>query len=366
MFYLWWRLRQEDRRRVWPLYGWYSGMMTCGSCVGVIVWMRRMMYLVETSRANQIKQTEEPAQFTSLKGLAYSFNPSYHVTYSIELMCMCAAKLMVLDRMSVFAVSEDAHMQKRWATVGQVVMAAVVLGNAVGLAANAAAAVYYQNAAQAMNTASAYYAANNTKDAANSVLLSQEEVQRAGSFVSVQRFSEVTVLLLIVVTFVVVGSLCVRRFRATLATIDEAARTSVGLARWMMMYKAAATGRALRLQMLGTTGFIFVTFLLRSVFSTMLAFAFQLRDADKVCQGGIINRCNASCHNVYTHIAQWMSYTPEFQLMIVLISSPVAQLVALWGMTTKSMLQLVNVIKRDAEMSLETMEPMEEGDLPMS
>jgi len=55
-------------------------------------------------------------------------------------------------------------MQKLWAAAGRVVMAAVVLGNAVGLAANAAAAVHYQKAAEAMSTASAYYAANNTKD----------------------------------------------------------------------------------------------------------------------------------------------------------------------------------------------------------
>jgi hypothetical protein len=45
-------------------------------------------------------------------------------------------------------------------------MAAVLLGNAVGLAASAAAAVHYQKAAQAESTASAYYAANHTKDGA--------------------------------------------------------------------------------------------------------------------------------------------------------------------------------------------------------
>ncbi len=41
-------------------------------------------------------------------------------------------------------------------------------------------------------------------------------------------------------------------------------------------------------------------------------------------------------------MAQWMGYTPEFQLMIVLISSPVTLLVALWGMTPKATLQLIN------------------------
>jgi hypothetical protein len=36
-----------------------------------------------------------------------------------------------------------------------------------------------------------------------------------------------------------------------------------------------------------------------------------------------------------------MSRTPEFQLIIVLISSPLSLIVALWGMTTRQMLQLL-------------------------
>jgi hypothetical protein len=35
----------------------------------------------------------------------------------------------------------------------------------------------------------------------------------------------------------------------------------------------------------------------------------------------------------------WMFYTPIFQLMTVLISSPLALLVTLWGMTSKSLFQ---------------------------
>jgi hypothetical protein len=39
-------------------------------------------------------------------------------------------------------------------------------------------------------------------------------------------------------------------------------------------------------------------------------------------------------------------YTPEFQVVIVLISSPVALLVALWGMTSKATLQLLKSSKQ--------------------
>jgi hypothetical protein len=249
---------------------------------------------------------------------------------------MCAAQLMVLDRMMVFAAPQDAGMQKRWAAAGRVVMAAVVLGNAVGLAANAAAAVHFQKAAQASGTASAYYAANNTKDGDRFASLSQEEVQRGGSIASVQSFCEVAVLLLIVVAFAVVGVLSARRVSARLLGVDAASA-------------AAATGRALRRRMLlGTTAFVFVTFVLRAAFSTMFAVAFQLRDTiTKSCPGV----CD-ECHNAYFLITQWMGYTPEFQVLIVLVSSPLALLVALWGMTSKATLQLMKASGQESILPL--------------
>jgi hypothetical protein len=262
---------------------------------------------------------------------------------------MCAVKLMVLDRMMVFAAQPGAGMPKLWAAAGRAVMAAAVLGNAVGLAANAAAAVHAQKAAQAYSTASAYYAANNTKVGYEFVLLSRHEVQLAGSISSVQRFAEVAVLLLIVVAFAVVVALCARILFTRVKPIGVDAGYDAFI---------STVGRTLRRQMLGTTGFIFVTFLLRSVYSTMLAVAFQLRDSDKDCPEGKTS-CDA-CYNEYTHIANWMYHTPEFQQAIILISSPVAQLVALWGMTTKSTLHLMTTSKRDKTLAVTLMQARRE------
>jgi hypothetical protein len=42
-----------------------------------------------------------------------------------------------------------------------------------------------------------------------------------------------------------------------------------------------------------------------------------------------------------------MEYSPEFQVTIILISSPLALLVALWGMTSKQTLQLVKSRQRE-------------------
>ena len=39
-------MEEEDRGRVWRLYGWFTALMTCGSCFGAVAWAARMMGLV--------------------------------------------------------------------------------------------------------------------------------------------------------------------------------------------------------------------------------------------------------------------------------------------------------------------------------
>ena len=130
MLFRWRRMDEEGRLRAWRLYGWFSGLTTCGSCFGAVAWAARMMYLV-----NAFKATDSAtyAEKLSVNALSYSWNSAFLVTYAIEFLCMCAAKLMVLDRMTVFAAPQGTRLQTRWAAAGRVVMAAVVLGNAVGL-----------------------------------------------------------------------------------------------------------------------------------------------------------------------------------------------------------------------------------------
>ena len=328
MFYRWWCIAEDDRGRVWRLYGWYTALMACSSCFGIVAWSSKMTALATGFTANSYKDL---AQIFSTLVLTYSLNAAFNVTYAIEFMCLSAAELMVLDRMFQFFLHSssptDAAARKRWVAAARVLMVAVVLGNAVGLVANIASAVQYQKASAAASAASASYASSSTKDGDAFRSLSRDELQRAGSFLSVQLFCELAVLLLTVVAFVVVAGLCARRVDSSLLGVGAASQ-------------AAVAGRALQLRVLGTTAFVFVAFLLRSVFATINAVAFQLRDINTAssCPLGM---CDTSCFNVYTLIARWMNYTPEFQSMVVLISSPLALLVALWGMTNESALQLM-------------------------
>lgn len=66
----------------------------------------------------------------------------------------------------------------------------------------------------------------------------------------------------------------------------------------------------------------------------MFAVGEHFQNGDPACQGAS-RFCDAECFNVFTLIWQWMVYTPEFFMTSVTVSSPVALLAALWGMTPR-------------------------------
>jgi hypothetical protein len=137
-------------------------------------------------------------------------------------MLLSVAKLMVLERMSTYGAQQGEVMRRRLIFGGRVVLTVVFLGNSVGLAASAAAAVYLQKSSAASSTASAYFAANNTEVALQYLTSAMEQNRFAASIVSVQRFCEVLVLLLIITAFVVVAIICVARLNSALALLNTA------------------------------------------------------------------------------------------------------------------------------------------------
>jgi hypothetical protein len=342
MFYMWRRLDEQDRQRVWPLYGWFSGLMLCGSCIGAVTWAVAITTRFNSINGNHAISNGNNVQAYSSFALSSSWGAVFAVSYAIEFLCLSAAKLMVLDRMFHFATSQGDGKPQRWAAGGRIVMAVVLLGNAVGLAANVAVAVYLLKASEAISAASANYVSNNVNVAMELEQSARENTQLAGRIASVQSFCEVAVLLFIVAAFVVVGVLCARRVSSALSILDTAGPETA--ARGSVTEAAKALGRQMRQEVVVTSAFVFVAFVLRSVIWSMLAFARQFQDTANVCPG--LSVCDSSCYNEFSHIVEWANYTPEFLPMAVLISSPLALLVALWGMTPKRTLQLMKSSKR--------------------
>ena len=166
---------------------------------------------------------------------------------------------------------------------------------------------------------------------------------------SFQNFAEVVVLLLIILAFVLVSVSSAQIIKNALLKLTNA-KSSIQLegaagddAR-NLVDAASAAGRQLRRKVVGTLVVVFSTFVLRAISSTMLALADALQDVGKNCSE---NLCD-ECFNVYapplpaqfrlkicryTHIRTFIVYSPAFSLLVILISSPLTLLVALWGAT---------------------------------
>jgi len=261
-----------------------------------------------------------PVQVQSLNAQTQYWGAAFYVTYAMEFLCLSVSKLLVLHRMADFAAAKGDGMSRRLAVGGRVVMAVVVVGNVVGLCGNVAAAVYSKEVGDLLIAASAAFAANNSDAGDKLYNLAGQKGSVASEVGSVQSFCEVAVLLIIILAFAVVGIACARRVSSALRDMNDA---------------HGAAGRQLQRQIVGTAAFVFVTFLLRAVFSTINALANALQTISLGCT----NNRDLSCYNVWEIIQYWLEFTPEFQLSVVLISSPLALLVALWGMTSKRALQ---------------------------
>jgi hypothetical protein len=208
-------LEEADRQRVWVLYGWFTGLMCVGSVFGAVTWAAWMQYLVSNAIVTLSPGLSMLAQ-TTFYVQNTRWGSVFFVTYAIEFLCLSVAKLLVLHRMADFAAPKGDCMSRRLAVAGRAVMAAVVVGNVVGLCANVAAAVYWAAAADSFSGAADAFASNNT-DAANSLFSrGNQKVQIGSDADSAQNFCEAVVLLIIILAFAVVGLAGDRRLSSAL------------------------------------------------------------------------------------------------------------------------------------------------------
>ena len=326
MFWRWWRMEKNDRPRVWLLYGWFSGLQHLGSVCGAVAWGAWMQFRVDIYISGAA--TDRSVKISTFAQSQY-WRAAFFVTYALEFLCLSVAKLLVLDRMADFAAAKGDDLSRRLAFGGRGVMAAVVVGHVVGLCGNVAAAVYFKESGDLYSAAAAALATNSTDTGNHFFNLAIQKNQLASAAASVQQFCEVAVLLIIILAFAIVGISGARRVNSALRDMNDA---------------QGATVRKLRLQIVGTTAFVFVTFLLRAVFSIMNALADALQNNSATCPSHFI--CDPTCYNLHALMQNWLQFTPEFQLIIELISSPLALLVALWGMTSDRALQLMSSSRR--------------------
>lgn len=334
MLLLWLRLDDESRKRVWRLYGWFSGLICFGGCCGAIAWTAWMQYLVFVYQNPTVVDTRlvllsgkplsEKIADTDINAKMTRMYSIYPVPYSLEFFCMSMAKLLVLDRMVHVALPRAFVTSQRCVAAGRLVVGLVIAGNAIYIAATVVTAIYFKRSSDQLVSdvsASPSLFFNSSEYA----LPSLQSISIGTVSLSVGEFCEVTIRLLIIAVFGVVGTLCARRMRSALLNMPEDASEQLRV-----------EFNSVRRKILVTVSIVFLTFLLSAVCTAMFAFANALNNRSSLTCANNFFDCN-----LYFYMQTWMIYTPEFAVMSDFISSPLTMLITLWGMTSNRSLQLM-------------------------
>ena len=288
---------------------------------------------------SQAQQKYTPAELASLAAYAQSYNSVFVVLYSVEFLCLSMVKLTVLDRMQDFcAPQDDLRRRERWVKASRAVMVLVVVGGVVGISGNIVSAVYKLQSADFATSAASAADKGNVFEVISLIQQCTDRGDLAVKIESIQGFSEISVLVLLIATFIAVGVMCARRVDSSLASMTSG---------------AGATAKHLRRQIVVTVAVVFVTFFLRATYTTMLAISSAFQNGRHLCSHvcSLEEEVDTCPHpyNMYTLMYLYLTYSPEFQIVVVLISSPLALLVALWGMTSDHTLEAMRRNKKQSQ-----------------
>ncbi len=164
-----------------------------------------------------------------------------------------------------------------------------------------------------------------------------DTLSRGFTFAGYGSICEGCSLFIMLVSFVVAGALCIRRF------YSGATNNST---------QAGRRNNKVRRQIIATVSTVFLTFLIRAVYAAALAasrqggnvFSTSLSLGSKEAYQ---SKCDSNKYKDVSYVCRpclglgllvqiWLYLCPAFPFTVFLLSSPVTILVALWGMTTDS------------------------------
>ena len=332
----------------WRQLGLFSGMVCVGSVAGAVAWGVNMQALV---------LFYEPAvsrrQRYTLVASAYRLETVFLIFYSFEFLCLIMCKIMLLGRLATNAaqssqadVTEMSGVRRRWLTVSgralpkvyRVTAGAVVVGGVVGMVADSVAGAYEVQLAGLLDQAAAAcdFAGNDTNSSLALLNAANAISTKAGTAVSVQSSSEALTLLLVSIAFFVIVSWSVALFRM-LERVAARMLVSVNNSRGMPPSEADAARTVAdtmqtaaveqRRRLTASCVIVLITFPARAAFDLLQAYASFNDPFNPAC-----GPCEP-CQSTQVLIAAWLSFTPEFQPIVVAVSTPSTLTMSLWLLT---------------------------------
>jgi hypothetical protein len=366
----WKKMTLEAKRHGWLLRGWFHGISCIGGIAGAIMFSARIVLLTKFYTGRKMDLISEPTPSEKQLVLALRRDSAHaaavvSIFLPLDLAFVIIAQLLVLHRLQSFAI--DASQRRVWDAAGRVFLAAVILVSIVGFCSNIVSAYHYNASALFNNGAMVEWAANNSASGVKKEFQAYISIGTAARIGSVQRFCEVLLVLSVILAFCIVGIKSSAVMSSALRTLFTAKKklemvrlnlsnansnpmsahsnvdefSAHAMVSQEQISNAAEQGQQLQRKVFWTVSFVFSTVIVRSVLNLMYAFSQAFQDGENPCS---FNPCN-QCRNVYSHIDYWIVYSPVFFSVVMLISSPLALLVALWGMSNVKVLEQMTSAK---------------------
>jgi len=327
-FVQWKRLDASDQDAIWHLFGVFTFALFVGSVCGVVTWSLYLtldVLYIDALSLGANNDAKDLGKSSAELGASYTLYAAHLVFKSLAFMFVSVTKLMVLDRMTQFAMKRAQEaLVRRMGTVQRAVLCIVLVVNAVAVAASLASTPYFSLAAGADASAATAFSSNQTEAGASLRLEARRHASVGNTCVAVAQVCFVICLLVIMTAFVGAGVFVAVRIRHFLAGVGLGQSAS-----------AARSARYLLLQTCITVAVVFVTFLIRTAFEMVLTLAnfYNLNISCGICD---------SCQSVYYLMRVWTDAIPEVNAIIIALAEPLTLLVALWGMTSERGAQLLN------------------------
>jgi hypothetical protein len=225
---MWWLrwARRGASDKMWPLLGWFSGLMCVGCVAGCVAWGAATQS--NTRFFKLLEPGTKRVQFYTLDASYNRWLTVFYIFNGLEFICLIIPKLLLLGRLGSNAlrsmrdeVPEMGSMRTTWLRgralpmLYKVFAAAVALCSAVGMAAYAAGGAYNsQISALDDAAAAACDPLGNDTNSSKAFIPAQDDADtHRYDCLAVQSVAEATALLLISSTYLLLVTLSVAIFR---------------------------------------------------------------------------------------------------------------------------------------------------------
>jgi hypothetical protein len=359
MLTLWHRLHRDNNKQLWPLYGRFTGLVLICSLLGI--WLASLNCAMEpvqvsvydtinrlallNSSAQEQWIEEDVDAFIAEYGLLINFFETF-AFYSllrvlpegVFLFCLNYAQLMVLERITRAAVSSVRGTPARWVLAKRITVGIIVTFHTTSFCCRLALAVLFRKL-QILYQRATLTLSQDARDFTSLMETINDTNKQVKKTSGVHQVSDAVALLYTVAMFMLVGGLCARRMKQIL---NRSQPPEIGSTNIISLNHREEV-RSILIQVITTCLFVFASLVSMASFATFQALINVDGFSDNSCPSDKLVQTCDSCHSLFDLIGIWIAFNPEFNLGFF-FPSPFSLLVALWGMTSKRLLQAFKIL----------------------